>query len=913
VIERNMPAITSHWRSLLLPQWSYVMLVLVTQMTLRRFFTRLRNFTTRRRADQRLREEMESHLAAQTADNLRAGMPPDEARRRARLQFGPMDAIREDYHDEAGLPFLEHLLLDFRYALRVLRKSPAFTIVALVTLALGIGANVVVFGVLNAVLLHPLDVKDPQSLYQLRHKQWMIGRLLTTSYPAYEDFRRRNTTFRGMAGVYGYSGARLRWRNAVRRVHGDEVTGNYFDLLGVEPAWGRFFHASDEHGPNSAPYIVLSDALWRSAFQADPAIVGDAVELDQHPFTVVGVASASFHGAERFVWPDYWIPMANEQQLEGSDYLHSRTSITVTVLARLKPGVTARQATENLNAISAQLAKEYPETDDGQPLRLIHPGLIGDEGDVIRGFLWSVSALALLVLAAACANLASLFAARAADRGRELALRVALGSSRHRLVRQLLTEALAVSLLGGAAGLVTANLLIGVLNRLPALQDARLSTGIDWRLYLAGLALTLGSALLFGMAPARQVWRSSPLLMMKGGSIASAHFRRFALRDLLLCAQIAICTLLVTASLVAVRGMVHALQVPLGFQPHGAMLAEVDLGQANLTVDAVLAKRKAIVEAARAIPGVTAVGLVNRTPMTGGLHGIPIYSPGTTEFKRTNAILAPYVFAMSPGYLEAAGTRLLSGRDVSWHDTSQTPNVAVVNQIFARKLWGGAPPIGQRFILAGKLTEVVGVTETGKYHDLEESPQPVMYVPLLQSDQHDAEFIVRSRLATSQVTAALTRTLSTIEPNVPISLHDWSDALDGELFPARAATVSLGVMGLLAAMLAVTGIFGMAAYSVSKRRKELGIRVALGARAAEVMRAAIGRPILLLAAGATAGLTMGLFATRLLGQIVYQANPRDPIVVGGAVLTMALLGIAASAIPARRALAVDPAKLMREE
>ena len=236
-----------------------------------RALTRLFNFTARRRGDERLREEMESHIATQTEENIRAGMTPEEARRHARLKFGAVEAIREDYHAEEGLPFLENLLLDVRYALRVLRKSPAFTVVALVTLMLGIGANVVVFGVLNAVLLHPLAVSDPQSLYQLRHKQWMSGRLLTTSYPAFEDFRRRNTTFSGMAGVYGYSHAELSWRNAVMSISGDEVTGNYFDLLGVQPEAGRFFHAADEHGPDSAPYVVLSDALWRSAFHADRA------------------------------------------------------------------------------------------------------------------------------------------------------------------------------------------------------------------------------------------------------------------------------------------------------------------------------------------------------------------------------------------------------------------------------------------------------------------------------------------------------------------------------------------------------------------------------------------------------------------------------------------------------------------
>jgi predicted permease len=856
---------------------------------------------------------MESHIAARTEENIRAGMTPEEARRHARLQFGGVETIRDDYHDEEGLPFVENLLLDVRYAVRVLRKSPAFTVVALLTLMLGIGANIVVFGVLNAVLLQPLDVSDPQSLYQIRHRQWMIGRLLTTSYPAFEDFRRRNTTFSGMTGIYGYSHAALSWRNALRNVHGDAVTGNYFDVLGVQPEVGRFFHAADEHGPDSAPYVVLSDALWRNMFDADRGVVGTTVELDKHPFTVVGVAPARFHGNERFVWPDYWMPMV----MEGADFLHSRTAITVTVIGRLKPGVTPQWATENLNAIAAELAKEYPETDDGQSLRLIHPGLYGDDGDVIRGFLWSVTALALLVLAAACANLATLFAARAADRSRELALRVALGSSRWRLVRQLLTEAVLVSLIGGAAGLVSARLLLGVLNRSQPFVGS-LTVSVDARVYLAGLALTLASALLFGMAPAWQTWQSSPLQMMKNGPVDSLHLRRFALRDLLLGAQIAICTLVVTASLVAVRGLVRALDAPLGIQPQGAMLADLDLSEARQAGDLTVEKEKAMIEAVRSIPGVTAAGTVSRTPFTGGLHGIPIFRPGTTEFKLNNSVLAPYVFTMSPGYLEAARTRLLDGRDVSWHDTTKTPYVAIVNETFARKMfgetpWGETAALGQRFILGGNLTEVVGVAEDGKYHDMQESPQPVVYVPLSQSEDTETVFVVRSQRAPSEMAAALARTLSGIEPNVPITVESWPDALEDVLFPARAATVALGVMGLLAAMLAVTGIFGMAAYSVSRRTKELGIRVALGARRTHVMSAAVGRPIVLLGVGSVVGLLSGVFATRLLGQIVYQANPRDPVVLGGAVLTMALLGIAASAIPAWRALAVDPSKLMREE
>ena len=390
--------------------------------------------------------------------------------------------------------------------------------------------------------------------------------------------------------------------------------------------------------------MVLSDALWRSAFHADPGVVGTTVELNKHPFTVVGVAPAQFHGTERFVWPDYWMPMVNEEQVEGSDYLHSRTSIAVTVIGRLKPGVTPQQATENLNAIAAELAKEYPETDDGQPLRLIHPGLIGDEGDVIRGFLYSVTVLALLVLAAACANLATLFAARAADRSRELALRVALGSSRRRLVRQLLTEAVVVSLMGGAAGLVSADLLLGVLNRWHPAVEAIWRSSVDARVYLAGLALTLGSALLFGMVPARQAWQSSPLQMMKSGPADSMHLRRFALRDLLLGAQIAICTLLVTASLVAVRGMVRALHAPLGFQPQGAMLVDMDLSQAEQD------RRRGARETES-----DDRGGAEHPRRDGGGYSEPHahdrrdawdsdFPPGTTEFKLNNSVLAPYVF-----------------------------------------------------------------------------------------------------------------------------------------------------------------------------------------------------------------------------------------------------------------------------
>jgi predicted permease len=809
---------------------------------------------------------------------------------------------------------MEDLLLDIRYALRALRKSPAFTLVATLTLMLGIGANVLVFGVVKAVLLRPLDVSEPQNLYELRLKPWTHWKLLTTSYPAFKDYRQRNNTFSGLAGYNGYSGGRLRWGNTVKSVSGSSATGNYFDLLGVQPAVGRFFHETDEHGPNSAPYMVLSDGLWRSAFNADPAVVGTKVRLGKEPFTVVGVAPARFHGTERFVWPDYWVPVVNDMD---ADYLRNRRGIPLTVLGRLKPGVTPEQAAENLSAIATQLAKEYPATDTGVPLRLIRPGLYADEGDLIRGFLFSVSALALLVLLAACANLASLFAARAADRSRELALRVALGASRWRLVRQLLTEAMMLSMLGGAAGMVAAGLLLGALNRwgLPGygMRSAHsdLAVSVDGSVCLAALSLTLVSGLLFGMIPARRIWQSSPLQAIKSGPVDATPRRRLALMDLLLGAQIVICTLLVIASLVAVRGMVRLLDAPLGFQPKGAMVADIDLSEVE--GDVPLEKTKAMIDALRNIPGMTAAGTLSKVPFTGGIRGIPVFPPGTTEFTLNNSVLMPYGFTISPGYLETAHTRLLRGRDVSWRDTTKTPYVAIVNETFARKMWGDTPAIGQRFIFLDHLREVVGVVEDGKYHNMQESPQPVVCLPLPQNDQSNTVFIARSERAQNEIAAAIERTLNGFVPDAQIMVKSWPDVIESALFPARAAAATLGVMGMLAAVVAVTGIFGMAAYNVSRRMKELGVRVALGARTKHILSTAVGRPILLLGVGSFVGLLLGVFANGLLEQIAYQANSRDPLVVGGAVLTMAMLGLAASAIPALRALGVDATKLMREE
>jgi predicted permease len=402
---------------------------------------------------------------------------------------------------------------------------------------------------------------------------------------------------------------------------------------------------------------------------------------------------------------------------------------------------------------------------------------------------------------------------------------------------------------------------------------------------------------------------------MKGGVGPEPIFGRFSLRDLLLCIQIALCTLLVTASLVALRGMERSLHAPLGFQPNGVMLVGTDLTMAGYGEDQFLPVQKRMLEETARIPGVSAVGIIDRTLLGEGCCGSEgVFHTGTTDFRQE--VFECRNFSISPEYLQASGMRLLSGRSFTWHDDADSPPVALVNVTFARMMFGNTPPVGQRFLLyrGTRPKEVVGVVEDGKYQSLTEDEQPAMFFPLTQEISNNATvLVVRTGLAPNEIASALSRTLTGIDPNLPLTLHSWPDALDLALFPARAATAALGIMGLLAAMVAITGIFGTATYTVSKRMKELGIRLALGAQRVELVLAALGRPLLLLLSGSIAGLVLGMLASRLLAQIVYEATPRDPLVLGGVMVTMAVLGGLATWIPARQALSVDPARLLRDE
>jgi predicted permease len=803
---------------------------------------------------------------------------------------------------------------DLRVAFRQLNKSPGFAVTAILTLALGIGANAVVFGVLNALVLRPVNVPRAQNLYMVQRFQFP-----SQSYPDYLDLRDRNRTFESLVtfDIIGPVG--------VDTGGGDPATawpylasGNYFDALDIQPYLGRFFHAGDERGPNSAPYVVLSYAYWHGHFHDDPGVLGQMLRINKHPLTVIGVAPPDFRGTELFFAPAFWIPIVELPLVQGNNALQNRGSHSSFVVGRLKPGLTAAQATADLNALGAWLAKTYPADDDGIKFTLARPGLVGDMlGGPARAFMAGMTLLAGLILLAACANLGSLFAAWAADHAKETALRLALGSGRGLVLRQMLTTALLVSLAGGALGLAGSVAILHLLSAWHPIPNIPINVPVnpDAGTYVMALVLALGSGLLFGIAPVRQVMRDDPWQVIRTGAAGVDGRRRFAMRDVLLAVQIAICAVLVTSSLVAMRGLARSIHGSFGFAPQNVILAQSDLHMAGYTHERIPQMQRRMLDAAAAIPGVTAVGYVSQLPLGLGGSDSYVYTDSTTDFRPTNEAADAMNYNISPGYLEAAGTKLLAGRNLTLHDDRNAPKVALVNRQFARKVFGSVDKaIGGHFkFWGGTRAEVVGVVEDGRYRTLTEDQQPAMFFSFLQQQSSDMWLLARSERDPEQISRALERSLQGLDAALPIVVKTWNQEMSSALFAARVAAVALGVLGLLGAMLAVTGIFGMASYSVSKRLRELGIRMALGARRKELLRAAVGRAFVLLSVGSAAGLLLGILATKVLSYIVYQASPNDPLVLGGVVLTMLGLGLAAAWLPAQKAMAVDPMILLREE
>jgi predicted permease len=811
------------------------------------------------------------------------------------------------------------LLQDLRFAIRQMRRSPGFAATAVFTLALGIAANVIVFGVLQAIL-RPIDVPHGDRVMTLTHKDQDYP---IFSYPEVRDVRDGNSVFSAVAAV-DINNFGLEANGVTRPVWGYEVSGQYFEVVGIKPYLGRLLQRADDDHPGASEAAVLAWPAWKSDFGADPNIVGKTIRLNKRPYTIVGVTPEGFYGTEKLGYADIFVPMANQASLDGVNWLESRNVPQVYSVVRIKDGVTMPQVQAELDTIATRMARQYPKDDEKLSLKLTRPGLMGDFfGKPARAFLAGVLGLAGIVLLAACANLGGLFAARTADRTREIAIRMAIGSSRWRIIRQILVEAIVISIFGGACACALAWMALSGLANWHPPTEYPLGFQIVMpqpSLILMGLLVSVLAGVAFGVMPLRQIFKTDPNDAIKSGGVQTSAGRRWALRDVLLAAQIALCCVTITAAFVSLRGLGKALTMDMGFNPKHAVLTKFELNQAgysNATADDF---QRQLLQRVSKLPGVIAAGYGTTTPLSQDTSTPDVFSQQATDFRPSNRAFDTYAYHVSPGYFAAAAIPLLSGRDVSFTDTTKTPGVAVVNQEFARHMFHTEDAVGRYFKnSAGQPIQIVGMVANGKYFSLTEDQAPAAFFPISQELTTHTSFLVRmgpdsSVAATNEMGATIRKLIRDLDPAVPVRASSaWNNQLGLTFFVSRVATVALGLFGAFGLLLSISGTFGLASYTVSKRLRELGIRVALGAQAKQVLSAALGRMLILLASGSVVGMLLGVAAGRVLSAVVYQATAQDPIVLIAVALTVLLTGSLSVAGPVRRALHVDPANVLREQ
>jgi predicted permease len=814
---------------------------------------------------------------------------------------------------------MQTILQDLRYGARILLRKPGFTLIAVITLALGIGANTAIFSLVNAVLLRPLPVEQPNRLVALNSVMSNSGQSFPAlSYPNYRDIRDRNNSFSGLL-AYWNAPVSLSKDGVNERISSYLATGNYFEVLGVNPALGRFFTPEDDKTPDAHPLAILSYDCWQNRFAGDPRVIGKTVIVNGRNFTIIGVAQPGFYGTEIAYRPEMWFPMMMQAQIGATDnHLEVREEYRFFVQGRLKPGVTMAQAENELKIIAAQLAREFPNENEGTSIALTPPGLFGSllRGPVM-GFAGVLMAVVGLVLLLACTNLANLLLARATERHKEIAVRLAIGANRRRLVRQLLTESILLSMLGGALGLWLAYWLVDAMIAFIPPTDLPLSAilQLDGRVLLFTLIVSILAGALFGLAPALQATRPNLVPALKD-EVSLAGYRRSWMRNGLVVLQVSLSLVLLICAGLVLRGMQRAQSIDPGFVPQNALRLSFDLSLQGYDGPRSREFTRRLLERVRALPGVRYVSLSNFVPLTMNTSSTAIYVEGEPEQRGANAPIAP-VFGASPGFISALGTRLLQGRDFKEQDEEAKQDFAIVNETFAQRFWPGQATIGKRFSVvgpAGPWIEVVGVIQDGKYVSLSEGATPFVYTNLRPQSGGSLTMVVRTTSEPQNAVAAIRREFQQLDATLPVyNVKTMLEHMANSLFPARIAAVLLGSFGLLALLLAAIGIFGVISYAVTQRTREIGIRMALGAQAGGIFRLVVGESLKLIALGMAIGLACAIAGTRLLSGFLYGLSALDLATFAGVPLLLALVALLACYIPARRAMRVDPMVALRCE
>jgi len=800
---------------------------------------------------------------------------------------------------------------NLRIALRRLGKAPGFTAVTVLTLALAIGANTTTFSALNQFLLRPLPVEHPQELVFLND-----GRGPSQSYPDYRDFRDRN---RSLTGLIAYRIAPVAFNQGGKNsdLWGDEATGNYFDVLGVHALLGRTFTADDDRRGSARPVIVLNYSSWHNRFGGDPNIVGKTAKLNGLDFTILGVMPKGFYGTEILLSPEFWVPMSLEGQIEPDDkWLDSRGTHNIWVVGRLKPGFTVRQAETDLNSIATDLGRSYRE-DDGMRINITPPGLVGSSlrGPVL-GFASVLVAVAGMVLLIACVNIAGMLLARATVRRKEISICLAIGASPGKIIRQLLTESLLLSLAGAAGGLVVAKWILDFIAgiRFPLNLPAVTAMPFDARVFLFTLAVTVLTTLLFGLAPAIHSARVDLLPALKNQ--ISERFGRVQLRDLLVGAQVALSVVLLVGTILVIRSLQRALTIDVGFNPAHTAMVQFDISLNGYNEERGRAFERRLTDKLATVAGLDSFALASTLPLGLGQNTTNVSAEGKPVPKAADAPGA-YSYNVTPGYFQTMQTRLIAGRDFDQHDIAGSTRVAIVNEAFARRLWPGENALGKRFRPGTgdlPLVETVGIVQDGKYQSMNDANELAVFWPRAQRYESSFTVLARSRLPSTETLKKIEQAVNSLDPGIPFFQADTlEDHLNFPLLPARIGASMLGAFGVLAIALAATGVYGMLAYSVSRRSREIGIRVAIGANKGQVLSLVLRRAGLVVIIASMAGAALTLALGRFFAPVLYGVSPEDPATYGLALGLMAVVGVLACCIPARRALRIDPAVALRDE
>jgi putative ABC transport system permease protein len=860
-------------------------------------------------------EELRFHIESHAEELMRGGIAREVALRRAKAELGSIAAARENSRQAWGTRFVDDLRADLRYALRMLRRSPGFTAIAVGSLALGIGANTAIFSVVNAVLLRPLPYPHPEELVALTEASTDQGGIDTgLSYPDFEAWRQQSKTLSDVAG-YQFHDLTLTGRGDPQVLDTVVTTPSLFSLLGVNPIAGRAFSTRDG-GRGAAPVAILSEKIWRSRFGADPGILGKNITLDQRSFTVIGVMPADFHYPLSQPNEDVWIPLVQDPLF--GPWINRTGGHWLRVVARMRPGASLEQARTEMLNLAARRAKEDPADNAGFTARVTPLQQMAVRG--VRSPLLIVLCAVGLVLLIACANTANLLLARATSRAKEMAVRVALGADRRRIVRQLLTECAVLGILGGGLGAGLAWLGVWglrglLLTRLPQIHAIRVD---GWVLAFA-LALSLAAAVLFGLAPVFLAMRSDPQKDLAEGARAGEARGSQRARTVLAVAQVGLAMMLLVGAGLLMRSFVLLSSVNPGFETQNVVKADVSLPRFQYsTPQQWTAFSDELLRRLHAQPGTRRSAMAVPLPILDGfvnlgfkVAGAPPLPPGATQ-------TADYV-AATPEYFSVMGIPLLRGRVFTEHDTAMRPEVALISETLARRYFPHENPVGRRLIFGfppdtNVSREIVGVIGDVRDVSLGQQPGPMMYVPFAQAPFWGGEVVVKTGANVAAVAGALREQTHAIDQALPVTeVEPVAEALGASITDARFRTILLGLFSTIALLLAAGGIFGVVSYSVSRRTNEIGVRMALGAERGRVLRMILREASVLAGVGIAAGIVGALAMGRFVRILLYGVKASDPVTIGAAATLLVGVALVASWVPARRAADVEPMRALRHE